>query len=78
MHARPPHQHRTTPARCRRKHASYKELAQRVERHAALDRLAQRMEAEKAVMTGRGHKRKVAKGSAAAPAQFRWKRERRK
>lgn len=62
----------------RRKHASYKELAQRIERHAALDRAAQRAEAEKAVMTGRGRKRKVAKATADAPAAFRWKRERKR
>ncbi|KIZ01067.1 putative U3 small nucleolar RNA-associatedprotein 11 [Monoraphidium neglectum] len=62
----------------RRKHAAYKELAQRVERHASLDKLAQKMDAEKAVMTGRGRKRKLSSATADAPAVFRWKRERKR
>ncbi|KAI8464287.1 MAG: small-subunit processome [Monoraphidium minutum] len=62
----------------RRKHAAYKELAQRIERHASLEKLAQRMEAEKAVMAGRGRKRKLAGATADAPAAFKWKRERKR
>lgn len=66
------------PVPARRKHAAYKELAQRVERHASLDKLAQKMDAEKAVMTGRGRKRKLSSATADAPAVFRWKRERKR
>lgn len=49
-----------------------------MERHASLERLAQKMEAEKAVMTGRGRKRKLSKATADAPVAFRWKRERKR
>jgi hypothetical protein len=49
-----------------------------VERHASLDKLAQKMDAEKAVMTGRGRKRKLSSATADAPAVFRWKRERKR
>jgi hypothetical protein len=49
-----------------------------VERHASLDKLAARMEAQKAVMTGRGRKRKVAGATADCAAAFRWKAERKR
>ncbi|GBF94859.1 hypothetical protein Rsub_08031 [Raphidocelis subcapitata] len=62
----------------RRKHAAYKELSQRVERQAALAKLAERLEAGKAVMTGRGRKKKVKGATADAPAVFKWKRERKR
>jgi hypothetical protein len=74
---RPRAPRRPIPSR-RRKYAAYKELSQRVERHAALDKLAARLDAGKAVMTGRGRKRKVTPATADAPAAFRWKRERKR
>lgn len=62
----------------RRKQTSYRELEQREARRATLDKLALRLEAGKAVMTGRGCKRKVAGATADAPAAFRWKQERKR
>jgi hypothetical protein len=49
-----------------------------VERHATLSKLAERLEAGKAVMTGRGRKRKVKGATADAPPVFKWKRERKR
>lgn len=62
----------------RRKFAAYKELSQRTERAATLDKLARRMEAEKAVMTGRGRKVKLAGATRDAAPAFRWKAERKR
>lgn len=63
----------------RRKHAAYRELAQRMERHQKLSSLAGKMEMDKQLM-GKGRKRKL---SAVAEdgsntAVFKWKRERKK
>lgn len=64
---------------CRRKHASYRELAQRLERHQKLSSLASKMEMDKQVM-GRGRKRKmkVEGEDGSSTTVFRWKRERSK
>ena len=63
----------------RRKHASYKELSQRLERHQKLSSLASKLEMDKQLM-GRGRKRKVAPAAedGSSQAVFRWKRERKK
>jgi hypothetical protein len=74
----PCHPHPPSPRARRRKQASYRELEQREARRATLDKLALRLEAGKAVMTGRGRKRKVAGATADAPAAFRWKQERKR
>lgn len=63
----------------KRKHAAYRELAQRMERHQKLSSLAGKMEMDKQLM-GKGRKRKL---SAVAEdgsntAVFKWKRERKK
>lgn len=73
------------PCSCRRKYASYKELAQRQERRAKVAAVAARLSYDKEVM-GKGRKRKLKakerglseeEASRAGPA-FVWKRERKK
>ncbi len=66
-------------ASCRRKHASYKELAQRLERHEKLSSLASKLEMEKQLM-GRGRKRKITAVAedGSSQAVYKWKRERKK
>lgn len=64
---------------CRRKHAAYRELCQRLERHEKLSRLAGQLEQDKQLM-GKGRKRKltaVAEDGSSTPV-FKWKRERKK
>lgn len=64
---------------CRRKHAAYRELSQRLERQQKLDGLAAKMEQGKQLM-GRGRKRKMmaVDGDGSKQAVFKWKRERKK
>jgi U3 small nucleolar RNA-associated protein 11 len=63
----------------RRKHASYKELSQRLERHQKLSSLASKMEMEKQVM-GKGRKRKITAVAedGSSQAVFKWKKERKR
>jgi hypothetical protein len=65
--------------RCRRKHASYRELSQRLERQQKLASLSAKMEQDKQLM-GRGRKRKlkVVAEDGSSSAVHKWKRERKK
>jgi U3 small nucleolar RNA-associated protein 11 len=64
---------------CRRKHAAYRELSQRLERHQKLSSLAGKMELDKQLM-GRGRKRKLTAVAedGSSQAVYKWKRERKK
>jgi hypothetical protein len=76
------------PTACRRKHAAYRELSQRLERQQKLSGLAAKLDADKQLM-GRGRKRKLpaaaaaagggsGSGSGSAGAVYKWKRERKR
>lgn len=64
---------------CRREHAAYRELSQRLERHEKLSRLAGQLEQDKQLM-GKGRKRKLTAVTedGSSTAAFKWKRERKK
>jgi U3 small nucleolar RNA-associated protein 11 len=66
-------------ATTRRKHASYRELSQRVERQQKLRSLASKLEQDKALM-GKGRKRKLTAVAEDGSSQtvYRWKRERKR